>query len=76
MSAATSCILVCGATSAIELHEKTDIRDFRTDEVFDIVVIDVSFISACGKFCRPWPGFGSKQTRIAAMVKPQFEAGA
>ena len=29
----------------IELHEKTDIRDFKTDINVDIVVIDVSFIN-------------------------------
>ena len=29
----------------IELHEKTDIRDFYSDDVPDIIVIDVSFIS-------------------------------
>ena len=29
----------------IELHEKTDIRDFRTDQPIDLVVADVSFIS-------------------------------
>lgn len=58
----------------IELHEKTDIRDFKTDEEIDLVVADVSFISlrailpAVAKLC-------GHQTRIAAMVKPQFEAG-
>jgi 23S rRNA (cytidine1920-2'-O)/16S rRNA (cytidine1409-2'-O)-methyltransferase len=29
----------------VELHEKTDIRDFRTEQKIDTVVIDVSFIS-------------------------------
>jgi len=29
----------------IELHEKTDIRDFRMKKMPDIIVIDVSFIS-------------------------------
>src|SRR5438552_731955 len=29
----------------IELHEKTDIRDFKTDQAIDLAVIDVSFIS-------------------------------
>ncbi|HSX45543.1 MAG TPA: TlyA family RNA methyltransferase [Candidatus Saccharimonadia bacterium] len=58
----------------IELHEKTDIRDFKTDEEIDLVVADVSFVSlrailpAVAKLC-------GHQTRIAAMVKPQFEAG-
>lgn len=57
----------------IELYEKTDIRDFRTKENIDIVVADVSFISlreilpAVIKLC-------NKQTQLAVMVKPQFEA--
>lgn len=67
----------------IELHEKTDIRDYaktwltssvtiRSD--FDVVVMDVSFISlteilpSIAKICSP-------KTQIVAMVKPQFEAG-
>jgi len=43
----------------IELHEKTDIRDFKMTETPDVVVIDVSFISlqaifaSCGAFMRP-----------------------
>jgi 23S rRNA (cytidine1920-2'-O)/16S rRNA (cytidine1409-2'-O)-methyltransferase len=58
----------------VELHEKTDIRDFRTSQPLDIVVIDVSFISlreilpAVGRLCQ-------SSTLISAMVKPQFEAG-
>lgn len=59
----------------VELHEKTDIRHFSIqNERPDIIVVDVSFISlreilpylaknACGP-----------DTKIAAMVKPQFEA--
>lgn len=58
----------------IELHEKTDIRDFRTTESIDLVVADVSFISlreilpSVGKLC-------DAHTQLAIMVKPQFEAG-
>ena len=58
----------------IELHEKTDIRNFKTSENIDIVVADVSFISlreilpSVAKLCTP-------ATKIVAMVKPQFEAG-
>lgn len=57
----------------IELHEKTDIRDFHTSQPIDIVVADVSFISlreilpSVTKLCGP-------QTQLAIMVKPQFEA--
>jgi len=58
----------------VELHEQTDIRDFKTNEAIDVVVGDVSFISlreilpSVAKLC-------TKQTQIAVMVKPQFEAG-
>jgi 23S rRNA (cytidine1920-2'-O)/16S rRNA (cytidine1409-2'-O)-methyltransferase len=57
----------------IDLHEKTDIRDFITDELIDIVVIDVSFVSL--REILPAISRLSKQTTlIVAMVKPQFEA--
>lgn len=58
----------------IELHEKTDIRDFVPSEKISIVVMDVSFISLreilphIAKICTP-------DTTVVAMVKPQFEAG-
>ena len=59
--------------SRIELHEKTDIRDFQTKDKIDMVVADVSFISlreilpSVIKLCSP-------RTELAIMVKPQFEA--
>lgn len=59
----------------IELHEKTDIRDFSTNERIDVVVADVSFISlreilpSVRRLCQP-------STLLAVMVKPQFEAQA
>ena len=59
--------------SKLELYEKTDIRDFKTDSKPDVVLIDVSFISlrqilpAVAKLAGP-------ETQIVAMVKPQFEA--
>ncbi len=58
----------------IELHEQTDIRDFETPEKIDFVLIDTSFISlrqvlpACQKFL-------AADTQVAALLKPQFEAG-
>lgn len=58
----------------IELHEKTDIRDFKPLEAPDIVVIDVSFISLRDIL----PHIASiitPKTTVIAMVKPQFEAG-
>ena len=58
----------------VELFEKTDIRDFRTDEEIDIVVIDVSFISL-REILPSVLKLVSKKSQIVAMVKPQFEAG-
>lgn len=57
----------------IELHEQTDIRDFKTDQSIDIVVADVSFVSlrsllpSIARLC-------TKNTQLVLMVKPQFEA--
>lgn len=59
----------------VELHEKTDIRNFEPRNPLDIVVIDVSFISL--RQVLPHIGeLSSKSTQIIAMLKPQFEAGA
>ncbi len=58
----------------IELHEKTDIRDFNTDEHLDMVVGDVSFISL-REILPHVATLVDKKTDIVAMVKPQFEAG-
>lgn len=58
----------------IELHEKTDIRNFTPSQAVDLVVMDVSFISLreilphIARISRP-------QTVVVAMLKPQFEAG-
>lgn len=59
----------------IELHEKTDIRDFYLEEKPDIVVMDVSFISLREILPHIAKELSSKDTQIMAMVKPQFEAG-
>lgn len=59
----------------IELHEKTDIRDFYiTGDMPDIIVIDVSFISLRDVLPHLAKNLSSSETKIAAMVKPQFEA--
>lgn len=58
----------------IELHEKTDIRNFKTDQNVDIVLVDVSFISLRGVL----PVIARLMTtssELVAMAKPQFEAG-
>lgn len=61
----------------IELHEKTDIRDFHLDvsDRPDIVVIDVSFISLREILPHIARELSTQSTHIIAMVKPQFEAG-
>lgn len=59
--------------SRIELHEKTDIRDFQPTTTPDIVVADVSFISL--KMILPHIAkITDSQTDTVVMVKPQFEA--
>ena len=57
----------------IELHEKTDIRSFKTEQSVDVVVADVSFISL-REILPAVKKLAHKGTRIAVMVKPQFEA--
>lgn len=59
----------------VELHEKTDIRDFCTDQNIDIIVIDVSFISLREILPHIAQNLTNDQTKVVAMVKPQFEAG-
>ena len=60
----------------IELHEQTDIRDMHElSDTPDIVVVDVSFVSL--RDILPHVAtLAGRQTRIVAMVKPQFEAAA
>jgi len=58
----------------IELHEQTDIRDMKVlSDTPDIVVIDVSFISL-REVLPHIAMLSGPQTKIVAMVKPQFEA--
>lgn len=61
----------------IELHEKTDIRDFYLpeDERPDIVVIDVSFIGLREVLPHIQRALTHPNTKVVAMLKPQFEAG-
>jgi 23S rRNA (cytidine1920-2'-O)/16S rRNA (cytidine1409-2'-O)-methyltransferase len=58
---------------SIEVHEKTDIRDFWPVVPPDLVVIDVSFVSLRAILPHIAKLAGSA-TRVMAMVKPQFEA--
>lgn len=59
----------------IDLHEKTDIRNFYVQDLPDIVVIDVSFISLREILPHIAEHLSNQDTMIVAMVKPQFEAG-
>ena len=59
----------------IELYEKTDIRDFVPNQTVDIVVGDVSFISLREILPHVAKHIMQPETVLAAMVKPQFEAG-
>lgn len=60
----------------IELHEKTDIRDFVIEgELPNIIVIDVSFISLREILPYIARQLSKSDTHVAAMLKPQFEAG-
>lgn len=59
----------------IILNEKTDIRDFYTDEVIDVIVGDVSFISLREILPHVASELMNESTTLIAMVKPQFEAG-
>lgn len=63
------------ADPKVELHEKTDIREFITDVKPDIILIDVSFISLRQVLLAVYD-LSAKPTQIIAMLKPQFEAGA
>ncbi len=56
----------------IELYEKTDIRNFITKEIFDYILIDVSFISISHILDKVY-SLASKNTIICLLVKPQFE---
>ena len=56
----------------IELHEKTDIRNFNTNLMADLILIDVSFVSL-RDILPDIVRLSSKKTLIIAMAKPQFE---
>lgn len=57
----------------IELHEKTNILDFTTEQVVDIAVADVSFVSL-KKILNHVGKLVKTDGEIIAMMKPQFEA--
>ena len=58
----------------IEVHEKTDIRNFQTLQDIDIAVADVSFVSL-REILPSVARLVGPDGQVVAMVKPQFEAG-
>lgn len=60
----------------IDLHEKTDIFEFRIDsgERIDAILADVSFISLTDVLSYAKIELANKNTDFLVMLKPQFEA--
>ena len=58
----------------IELHEKTDIFEFRTDERIDVILADVSFVSLTKVLIYAKENLAGVGTEFLVMLKPQFEA--
>lgn len=58
----------------IELHEKTDIFEFRIDERIDVILADVSFVSLTKVLIYAKENLAGVGTEFLVMLKPQFEA--
>ena len=58
----------------IELHEKTDIFDFKPSVAPTLILADVSFISLTKILAYAKQALAAPQTRFLVMLKPQFEA--
>lgn len=61
-------------SSLIELHEKTDILDFRPSQIPDVIVADVSFLSLKKVLMYAKKNLSDARTDFLVMLKPQFEA--
>ncbi len=59
----------------VEIFENTHIKDFKADRKFDLVVVDVSFISLRNVLPFITPRM-KRQGHLLALVKPQFELDA
>lgn len=60
--------------SRVELHEKTDIFEFVTQEKIDVVLADVSFVSLAKVLRYAKENLANETTEWLVMLKPQFEA--
>lgn len=58
----------------VELHEKTDIFNFKTNTSIDVILADVSFLSLTLVLEYVKTHFTSPSTEFLVMLKPQFEA--
>ena len=58
----------------VELHENTDIREFFPHSTYDIITVDVSFISLW-EIVPVLARFSHRDTDIYLLYKPQFEVG-
>jgi len=58
----------------LSLHEETDIRDFQSDEPFEVITCDVSFISIL-QIIKDIDRLAKTGTDIVILYKPQFEVG-
>ena len=58
----------------LSLHEETDIREFQSDDAFELITCDVSFISIL-QITDDIDRLGQNGTDIIILYKPQFEVG-
>lgn len=58
----------------LSLHEETDIREFQSDDAFELITCDVSFISIL-QIIEDIDRLSLSGTDIVILYKPQFEVG-
>jgi 23S rRNA (cytidine1920-2'-O)/16S rRNA (cytidine1409-2'-O)-methyltransferase len=58
----------------LSLHEETDIREFQSDDAFELITCDVSFISIL-QITDDIDRLSQNGTDIVILYKPQFEVG-